>query len=50
MAADAALAAGLLAAAVLFTVAGEPIAATLLACAAAVELALTVVTRWTRSP
>ena len=50
MAADAALGIGLLAAAVIFTASGEPIAATLLACAAAVELALTVVTRWTRTP
>jgi hypothetical protein len=48
MAADAALAAGLLAAALIFTAAGEPIAATLLACAAAAELALTIATRWVR--
>ena len=48
MAADAALAALLLGAAAAFTAAGEPVAATLLACAAAVELALTVATRWTR--
>jgi hypothetical protein len=48
MAADAALAALLLGAAAAFTAAGEPVAATLLACAAAVELALTVATRWVR--
>jgi len=48
MAADAALAAVLLGAAVAFTAAGEPVAATLLACAAAVELALTMTTRWVR--
>jgi hypothetical protein len=48
MAADAALAAALLAAAAVLTGAGEPVAATLLACAAAVELALTMTTRWTR--
>jgi hypothetical protein len=48
MAADAALAALLLGAAAGFTAAGEPVAATLLACAAAAELALTVFTRWTR--
>jgi hypothetical protein len=48
MAADFALALGLLAAAALFSGAGEPIAATLLACGAAIELALTVTTRWVR--
>jgi hypothetical protein len=48
MAADAALAAALLGAAVAFTAAGEPIAASLLACAAAAELALTIATRWVR--
>jgi hypothetical protein len=48
MAADAALGAALLAAAVAFTAAGEPLAATLLACAAAAEFALTLATRWVR--
>jgi hypothetical protein len=48
MAADSALAALLLGAAAACTAAGEPVAATLLASAAAVELALTVATRWTR--
>jgi hypothetical protein len=48
MAADTALAAALLGAAVAFTSVGEPVAATLLACGAAVELALTVTTRWVR--
>jgi hypothetical protein len=48
LAADAALAALLLGAAAGFTAAGEPVAATLLACGAAVELALTMATRWTR--
>jgi hypothetical protein len=48
MAADFALAIGLLAAAVILSGAGEPIAATLLACAAAAELALTITTRWVR--
>ena len=49
MAADAALAAVLLAASVLVAGIGEPVAAALLACAAAVELALSVATRWTRA-
>jgi hypothetical protein len=48
MAADTALGAGLLAAAVAFTAVGEPVAATLLACAAVLELALTMSTRWVR--
>jgi hypothetical protein len=48
VAADAALAALLLTAAAAFIAAGEPVAATMLACAAAAELALTVTTRWTR--
>jgi hypothetical protein len=49
MAADSALAAALLVASALVAGAGEPIAAALLAAAAAVELALTVATRWTRA-
>jgi hypothetical protein len=48
MAADTALGTLLLAAAAAFTAAGEPVAATLLACGAAAELALTLATRWTR--
>jgi hypothetical protein len=48
IAADFALALALLAAAALFSAAGEPIAATLLACGAAAELALNVATRWVR--
>ena len=48
MAADGALDAVLLGAAAAFTAAGEPVAATMLACAAAAELALHLATRWTR--
>jgi hypothetical protein len=48
MAADMALGTGLLAAAVALTAAGEPMAATLLAMGAAVELALSASTRWSR--
>jgi hypothetical protein len=50
MAADIALGAGLLAAAVLLAGAGERTAATLLALGAAAELALSAATRWTRGP
>jgi hypothetical protein len=50
MAADIALGAGLLAAAVLLAGAGEQTAATLLALGAAAELALSAATRWTRGP
>ena len=48
MAADTALGAALLAAAVALTAAGEPTAATLLALGAVAELALSVGTRWMR--
>ena len=48
MAADTALAVALLVAAVLVASIGHPVAAALLACGAATELALSVATRWTR--
>jgi hypothetical protein len=48
MAADVAIGAGLLAVAAALAAAGEPAAATLLALGAAVELFLSVATRWTR--
>ena len=50
MAADIAIGAGLLAVAAALAGAGEAAAATLLALGAAVELLLSFVTRWTRSP
>jgi hypothetical protein len=50
MAADTALAAALLLCAVLVASIDEPVAAALLACGAAAELALSVATRWTRAP
>jgi hypothetical protein len=48
MAADTALGAALLGAAVALTAAGEPTAATLLALGAVAELSLSAATRWTR--
>jgi hypothetical protein len=50
MAADIAIGAGLLGVAAALAGAGETAAATLLALGAAVELLLSLVTRWTRSP
>jgi hypothetical protein len=50
MAADLALGAGLLAVSAALAGAGDAAAATLLALGAVVELSLSFVTRWTRSP